>query len=174
MKDVQFYFWALWGIILSGCSVISPDIAQEALPDPDFAELIRHVDRYRGETVVLGGYVLSVENFKDHTRIIAIEAPLGAGQRPKSKDLSRGRLHLLHDGFIDPEVYTRDRQITVGGRILESIGQPLPPYPYLRIQVKEMHLWPVAKPLPADPYWDDPWCLSPWWYFPWHHRRWCD
>ncbi len=174
MNNLRSLIWAFGAFVLCGCAVISSDVTDEALPVPDFVELTRQAERYRGETVVLGGYVLSVENLEDHTRIIALEAPLGTGQRPKSKDLSRGRLHLLYDGFLDPEVYTRDRQITVGGRILEPIAQEPPPYPYLRIQVSELHLWPIEKPVPADPYWDDPWCAYPWWYFPWRHRRWCD
>ena len=141
MKKPQSCIVTVLVFILYGCSVMSRDVADEALPVPDFKELVRQVDQYRGETVVMGGYVLSVKNFRDHTQIIALEAPLGAGQRPKSKDLSRGRLILLHDGFLDPEVYTKGRQITVGGRILEPSAQQPPPYPHLRVQVREIHLW---------------------------------
>ena len=173
MRDLVPFVGAFLALVLCGCTVMSPNLADQAEPVPDFNALIHQADRYRGKTVILSGYVLSVENFKDHTRIIALEAPLGIGQRPKSKDLSRGRLILLHDGFLDPEVYTKDRQITVGGSIMAPAAEP-PPYPHLRIQVQEIHLWPVEKPVPADPYWDDPWCSYPWWYGPWRFRRWCD
>ena len=100
MNNLRSLIWAFGAFVLCGCAVISSDVTDEALPVPDFVELTRQAERYRGETVVLGGYVLSVENLEDHTRIIALEAPLGTGQRPKSKDLSRGRLHLLYDGSL--------------------------------------------------------------------------
>ncbi len=164
-----------------GCTVISKQTTDQAQPLPEFDQLIQQTDRYVGETVVLGGYVLSVDNLESHTRIIALEAPLGSGQRPKSKDLSRGRLILRYDGFIDPEVYTKERQITIGGQILEPITDDPPSFPYLHVQISEIHLWPEQKPVPEDPYWDDPFCYYPWrpypypWRYPyWPYRYWCD
>jgi outer membrane lipoprotein len=161
---------------LSGCAVMSQEIRDKALPPVSFADLIAHVDQYKGETVIEGGYIVSVENLKDQTRIVAVQTTLGIGQRPDSKDLSKGRLILVYDGFLDPEVYTKDRQITVGGRILDSsVHDPKATYPYLKIALDEIHLWPVRKPATAYPYWYDdygypygyPWG---WWGYP-HWRR---
>jgi len=174
MKAMPYLLGIVFSLTLFGCTVVSPRPTDKAPPLPPVDQLMRQSFQYVGETVVSGGYVLTVENFEGHTRIVALEAPLGSSQRPKSKDLSRGRLILRVDGFIDPEVYTKDRQITVGGRILAPDPQSLPVYPHLLIQVDEIHLWPVPKPVPRDPYfWDDPWCGHPFWPSPWHFRPYC-
>lgn len=145
---------------------MSPQVKNEALPPIAFIELIEDVNKYKGDTVILGGYVISVENRSDHTRIVALQSPLGIGEKPKDKDLSQGRLMLNYNGFIDPEVYTKDRKITVGGKIISSsASDPKASYPFLEVEVKEIHLWAVEKPL-RDPYWDNH--HYPWWY---HHRH---
>ena len=141
-----------------------------------YQELADNTEPYVGRTVVMGGYVLSVENLANTTRVTAVQAPLGSGQKPKSKDLSQGRLILIYSGFLDPEVYTKDRQITVNGILSGSStiarGEKTP-FPYLEIQVAEIHLWPVEKPPPPYPYMDDPWYPF---YYPWgwryHHPWW--
>jgi outer membrane lipoprotein len=157
---------------LSGCAVMSQEIQDKALPAQPFSELIAGVDRYKDQTVIVGGYIVSVENLKDETRMVAVQTTLGIGQEPDSKDRSQGRLILVCKGFLDPEVYTKDRRVTVGGRILNSsVHDPKAAYPYLKIAVEEMHLWPVRKPAAAYPYWyDDYWYPYPWGW--WHRPYW--
>lgn len=151
---------------------MSREIQEKALPDLSFPELIAKVDQYQGQTVIVGGYIVSVENLKDQSRIVAVQTTLGLGQEPESKDLSKGRLILIYKGFLDPEVYTKDRRVTVGGRILDSSAHdPKAAYPYLKIAVEEIHLWPVRKPVTAYPYWyDDFWYPYPWGW--WRHPHW--
>jgi outer membrane lipoprotein len=157
---------------LSGCAVMSQEIQDKALQDLSFPELIAGVDRYQGQTVIVGGYLVSVENLKDQSRMMAVQTTLGFGQEPESKDLSKGRLILVYQGFLDPEVYTKDRRITVGGRILDSSARdPKASFPYLKIAVEEIHLWPVKKPAAVYPYWyDDFWYPYPWGW--WHRQYW--
>ena len=157
---------------LTGCAVMPQEIQDKALPDLAFPELIAGADRYRGQTVILGGYIISVDNLKDQTRMVAVQTALGIGQAPESKDLSQGRLILISKGFLDPEVYTKDRRVTVGGRILDSsANDPDASFPYLKIEVEEIHLWPEKKPEPAYPYWyDDYWHPYPWGW--WHRPYW--
>ena len=158
-------------MLMTGCAVMTPEVQDKALPDLPFTQLIADVAQYKGQTAILGGYVVSVENQKAQTRIVAVQTTLGVGQKPNSKDLSQGRLIIIYNGFLDPEVYTRDRQITVAGRILGSSAKdPQAPYPYLEIALDEIHLWPVAQPKTYYPYWeDDFWYPYPWWWHP--YRR---
>lgn len=165
-----FISMALFFVLLPGCATI-PVVQENALPPIPFSELIAQVEQYKGNAVILGGYVLEVENQKDHTRILAVQAPLGFGQHVKSKDLSEGRLVLIYDGFIDPEVYTKGRQITVGGTILDGAdNDPEVLYPYLRIQANSIHLWPEEKPRSPDYFNEDVWLYHypyPWyWSYP--------
>ena len=166
------FFSLIWG-----CAVIRPEVKDEALPPIALSVLIKDVNKYKGETVIMGGYVVSVENKAEHTRIVAVQAPLGIGQKPKTKDLSEGRLVLVYSGFIDPEVYTKDRLVTVGGKISgSSITEQQPSYPYLQLEVQDIHLWPIEEPY-REPYWADdyydPFYYPWWWRHPyWHHRHW--
>lgn len=170
MRTNGRYFWILAALLSTGCAVMSTAVEQEALPPMDFQELIRHAAQYKGQMVVLGGYVVEVANREDHTRLVAVQAPLGFGQEPRSRDLSQGRLILIYRGFLDPEVYTAGRKLTVGGRVLgSSTTDPDPaPFPYVRLEVQEVHLWPAEQPLPRDHYY-----YRPYWgpYYPWGWRH---
>ena len=141
-----------------GCAVIPSEISRKAMPEMPFSDLIRNAGLHKGKTTVIGGYIVEVTNLADQSRIIAVQAPLGSSQEPKTKDLSQGRLVIISRGFIDPEVYQKERKITVAGKIMGSsqTEQGQYAYPYLRIDLTHMHLWPVEKPVPYDPYWD-PW-----------------
>lgn len=172
------YILSIGSLILGmlwGCSVMSDQVKEEALPPIAFKELIKNVEKYKGDTVIVGGYVISVENKSDHTRILAVQSPLGVGERPKAKDLSQGRLILIYQGFIDPEVYTKDRKFTVGGRISTSSAvTPKAPFPFLQLEVADIHLWSIEKPR-SDHYLEDdfyPYYYPWWWHSHRHHRYW--
>ena len=163
-------------LLLTACSVMSREVEKEALPESPFPELIAHAANHLNQTLILGGYVLEVSNQADHSRMVVIQAPLSMNREPYSKDLSQGRLILEYSGFLDPELYSKDRKITVAGRLLGSSATDArpEPYPYVRLGVIELHLWPVEILLPYDPYYYwDPWWGSPYpYYYPywgWRH-----
>lgn len=169
--------WILLSLAIAvNCAVLSDEISLEALPQMPFGELIQTAGKNQDQMVIVGGYILSVENQERQTQVLAVQAPLGVGQQPKSKDLSQGRLVLIYDGFIDPEVYTKDRQITIGGRIMgsSSTEKHQHPYPYLRVHVEQIHLWPEPQPVYSDPFWDDDCYAYPysWWRHRHHPRCW--
>jgi outer membrane lipoprotein len=112
-----------------------------------------------GLNVILGGYVLSVTNQPQKTILLLLQAPLGFQDQPGKRDKSKGRLIVEYPGFLDPEVYAKDRKVTVGGRVLESAprGGGGTPFPFIRIAATEVHLWP--QPKPNDIY-------DPWWFYP--------
>ena len=153
--------------ICCSCAVVSKDVTREALSERPLNEMVEQSAQLIGKTLVLGGYIVSVANHQSHTQIIAVHAPLGIGQQPKSKDLSKGRLIIKHDGFLDPEVYTKDRVITVGGKVLGSskTDNSAEPYPYLRLEALDIYLWPLEDPKYREPNW---------YYdcYPYHYPRW--
>jgi outer membrane lipoprotein len=174
MKIVQS-FW-LFGLLIFGvwrCTVVSPEVKEEALPPIPLPVLIGDVQKYMGDTVIVGGHVVTVDNKADHTEIVAVQSPLGVGQRPKTKDLSQGRLVMIYKGFLDPEVYAKDREITIGGKIIGSsalVDNPV--FPFLKLEIRDIHLW--AKEEPQNPFWDDyyPYPYPWWWHHHHYHRRW--
>jgi len=162
-------------VMLTGCAVIPKDISQRAVSGMAFADLIRAADRFSGRTIVCGGYVVSVANFPDRTEIVAIQAPLGMRQAPKSKDLTQGRMVVTVSGFLDPQVYSVDRRITVGGTITggSAAGGPDRGYPYLAVTAEAIHLWADPEPVPNDPWWYGPGWYGPGWYGPgWYGPGW--
>jgi len=170
----NYILWPVLSLFIAACAVMPAAVEQEALPGMPFPMLIQQADRYIGQTVILGGYVLEVQNQKDQTRIVALQAPLGFGQEPKSKDLSQGRLIISYGGFIDPEVYSKDRKITVAGKLLGSSAtdEQKELFPYVRIQLMHIYLWPIEKPVQRDPYWDF-WGYPPYPYpWGWRHPYW--
>jgi outer membrane lipoprotein len=66
--------------------------------------------------VILGGYILETKNLTDETIVEVLQAPLTFQVEPKSKDLSEGRFIVSHKGFLDPEVYNKDRKLTVANQ----------------------------------------------------------
>lgn len=174
----SYYIMIMLVFVFVGCSVVSQQAQQEALPQIPFPELVENAKQYTGETVIAGGYVVDVQNKKDRTVVTVVQAPLGVRQEPKSKDQSQGRLILVYPGFLDPQVYTENRKITVAGKLLGSSQTEADdkPFPYLRIQVSEIHLWPVERLRYVDPYWDYGWW--PYYYHPypfwWRHPYYWD
>ena len=122
-----------------------------------------------------GGEIVSTRNLPDKTRIEIVSRSLDGGGRPRRTDRTEGRFVAYVDGFLDPVVYAKGREITVEGEVsgVESgrIGEY--PYRFVVVRAASQRLWPrreAAVPLPIpDPYpfWrSDPWPYPypPWWW----------
>ncbi len=120
------------------CSVISSEVKSEAVPPMPFRTLVREADQYVGKTVILGGYILETRNNPGETMIEILQTPLKLGEEPKSRDLSEGRLIVSHDGFLDPEIYSKDRKVTVAGTLISCSVDGVD---ICRIESREIYLW---------------------------------
>jgi outer membrane lipoprotein len=171
LRRVQLLALACLMAALSACSVMSSQMRAQVDTSKSYHELTQNPGASLGLSVILGGYVLKVTNQPQKTTLMVLQAPLGFRDQPGQRDRSKGRLIVEYPGFLDPEVYTEDRKVTVGGRILESAprGGDGTPYPYLRIAATEVHLWPQPKPYEAyDPWWPYPY-RYPYYGYPWYH-----
>jgi outer membrane lipoprotein len=157
---------AMWFV---SCSVMPAAVRQEALTDVPFPELVANASDYVGQTVILGGYVVEVQNEENLSRIVAVQAPLRFGDEPGSRDQSQGRLIIEYDGFLDPEVYRKDRRITVGGTLLGSSrtesGRAI--YPYVRVKAATIHIWEQRPAVQRDPFWYRPYAYPHPFFYPW-------
>jgi outer membrane lipoprotein len=154
---------------LVSCSVISHDIRSEAIPPVPFQTLIDEADKYIGQTVILGGYILETNNLESETILKVLQTPLRFGEDPDLKKRSQGRFMVYHRGFLDPEVYNRDQVITVAGRVIgtavEKIGDDQ--IKYLKIEDREIYLWSAYTDNPIYPY-PRPYPYSRWPYHYWY------
>ncbi|MBN1932770.1 MAG: Slp family lipoprotein [Desulfobacterales bacterium] len=157
-------------LITASCSVVSQRIRDEAMPAIPFKTLLQEIDKHVGEMVVLGGYILETENRVDETIIKVLQAPLTIRDEPKDRDFSEGRFIVIHKGFLDPEVYSKDRKITVAGIIVGCKSEKIEtcPLKFIKIESREIYLWQkyeyLYPPLSPYPYYDD-------WFYPFPYRR---
>jgi outer membrane lipoprotein len=156
---------------LSACApAISRQFREQIGTPPAFERLMAQPEEFQGREVILGGYVLETRNRADESLVTVLQAPLDFLNRPKGKDLSRGRFLVRTDTFLDPEIYEKGRELTVGGRVSGVRNQPLGDgtYPYPVIEAVELHLWPEETPSvwPHPPYYDYGY------YHPWYYHRW--
>ena len=167
--QVTFISLMVW-VSLVSCSVISHQIRSEADPPVPFQTLIQDADKFMGHTVILGGYILETKNLAAKTVIKVLQTPLRLGDDPDLRKRSQGRFMVFHNGFLDPEVYSKDQVVTVAGRVIgtaeEKIGEEQ--IQYLKIENREIYLWSNYTNKPLYFY---PWpyrhhrTLSPYWYW---------
>ena len=146
---------------------ISRQLLDEAGIPILFEDLVSNPREYRGRVVVLGGYILEIQNEPGGSVLTVLQAPLDWRNKPKSRDLSQGRFFVTTNKFLDPEVYAKDRRLTVGGLVAgvreQTVGGAI--YRFLTIEAQELQLWP-KKTYPAGPCYP---CYDPW-YDPWSPR----
>lgn len=160
---------------LTGCATVpSRQFRAEAIPTP-FKALLKDTEAYKGQRVILGGYIIETINEPNRTLLVIVQAPLDFQNRPRSQDLSEGRFLVQTRDFLDPEVFSKDRKLTVGGTVQGTLSRQLgnTSYPYPLIESIELHLWSkeARYPRPYDPYypyWHRPWRpydpFHPWWW----------
>lgn len=145
---------------IMSCSVISQQVRKESMAPVNYKLLLQETDKYLGNTVILGGYILETRNLPDKSSIKVLQAPLGMGEGPKSRDDSEGRFIISNKGFLDPEIYSKDRKVTVAGIILGTVVEKVNQFDqtYLKIESREIYLWPKKEDY-WNPYYDP-------WYYP--------
>lgn len=162
MRKITILICLLSLITAVSCTVISRQVRSEAESPVPFKTLIEEADKYSGRTVILGGYILETENLVSLTTLTVLQVPFRVGEEPDFRDHSQGRFVVYHKGFLDPEVYAKDRAITVAGRVIGSAVKKIgdEQVAYLEIENREIYLWPEDINLPPyryrgpyPPYW---------------------
>lgn len=129
---------------LSGCA---PVIPEEALKDVDRdikpEDIVKRPEAYKGKKVVIGGLIISVENLEEKTYVEILQEGLNYRLRPVDPDESAGRFLISFEGFKDPAVYSKGKELTVAGTVEGSeprkIGKTTYNYPVIKAQ--EQYLW---------------------------------
>ncbi len=152
MPDLKKTTLLLLALLLtSGCA---PVISQKTLESVDrgirFSDLVKEPDKYRGQKVVLGGTIVSIENREEKTEIEVLEQPLNYQLKPTDPERSEGRFIAVFEGFKDPALYSRNRRITVAGVFKGVVKRKLGEmdYSYPVVEPQEHYLWrsPYGEP----------------------------
>ncbi len=155
--------------LLSGCApVISQHIRDQVSPTLTFDEVWRDPDRYRNQMVIWSGIIIKSENTKEGTLLEVLQKPADFIGRPIDIDKSYGRFLALYPEYLDTAIYSKGREVTIAGRVLEKRLLPLGEieYAYPLILIKEIHLWRQIR--------DERWGHPCWWYYPhwWRYPYW--
>jgi len=161
-------------VLVSACSShIPPEIKQPLDGSPGIAQVRHQIDFYLSKKVRWGGAILHTENKQNASELTIIAFPLSETGEPLSSDQSQGRFIAIIDEFVEPQVYSPERKITVTGQVVRAenlkVGEFLYEYPV--IQVDHYYLWP---PEPEQIYLDYPpfpWMYGPYYplYYPLHY-----
>ena len=154
------------------CSVISQQVREESVKSVHFKTLVMEADKHIGDIVILGGYILETKNSVEEAKIVVLQSPLGFREEPKSKDYSQGRFLVFQKGFLEPEIYSKDRKITVAGEVIGSVVKKVDDFfhPYLKIKSREIYLWPTGQYDYYTPYYD-PWYCPYFNCWPWYRHH---
>ncbi|MBS0431768.1 MAG: Slp family lipoprotein [Proteobacteria bacterium] len=129
----------------------------------------------QGSRVRWGGRIIDTEPRQAQTCFFVLAQTLDGQSRPNRDEQSSGRFVACKDGFYDPEVYAKGRDLTVAGTLdgsmTRKVGQYDYNYPLVHADV--VYLWakrPAYNPQPFyspfyDPFWG-PWGAGPWFYPP--------
>jgi outer membrane lipoprotein len=157
---------------LTGCAhLISKETLKEVDQGIRFEDLRKNPETYKGKTVLLGGVIISTENKKDGTLLEVYQTRLNHYGEPVDTDVSQGRFLAMYDKFLDSEIFSSGREVTLAGvvqgvetRKLDEIDYD---YPY--IIVKEIHLLKEEQAPVYGPYYRGYW--NPWWdpWYPWDY-----
>lgn len=176
VRTLLFSFSLAAMMLPVSCTVISKPVRSEAEPPVSFKTLVAQADQFRGRTVILGGHILETRNLESETIIKVLQVPLAVGEEPGLKDRSEGRFLVYHQGFLDPEVYSKDRVITVAGEVIGSGSEEIGGnrIQYLEIKNREIYLWPEYETHPYPyPHWPYPyyWHGYPYYRYPYWYWR---
>ena len=167
-------------LVLQSCThVISKKMREQANRSLTFEEVQGEPDRYVGNSVILGGFIIETINRQDATYIKMLQTPLKWGEEPRDSEYSKGRFLLKHTSHLDPEIYKKGSRLSVAGKILGKEILPIGEisYTYPLILAEEIHLWKeqeryTGEYYPHSYYWDywDRHFYRPGWGFHHYHH----
>lgn len=110
-----------------------------------------------------GGEIIKTEPGPQQTCFYLLSRPLDSQARPRSGNNgeNQGRFVACRNGFYDPEVFVRGREMTVTGTLQGTVSQKVGEfdYAYPRVEADVVYLWPkrpVHVNYPSgfyDPFW---------------------
>ena len=116
-----------------------------------------------GTRVRWGGEIIKTEPGPQQTCFYLLSRPLDSQARPETGNSgeNQGRFVACRNGFYDPEVFVRGREVTVTGTLHGTVSQKVGDYDYAypRLEADVVYLWPKRVPINRyppgfyDPFW---------------------
>lgn len=159
-------------LALSGCTTIPPQLQGDY---PALAPAQVQPAAF-GSPVRWGGVILGAVNTRDDTCFEVLSRDLDKYLRPRLEDRTGGRFLACKQGFYDPEVFARGREVTLVGRIRDVEFRNVDEfkYRYPVVDVSDLVLWEVREEVMIvdnyyDPFWHPFYWYGPHWgYYPYY------
>lgn len=158
-------------LAVAGCTAaISKPLRNQADETIAVSAVRENPRPYMGEIVIWGGEIIDATHLPAATHLKVLQKPLDFQLQPKTVDVSEGRFVAVYEGFLDSEIYSRGRKVTVAGELtgVESLPIGETQYTYPTVKVREIHLWPRPPEMSVDDYYGYPYYhpFHPWRYYP--------
>ncbi len=157
------------GCVTSEPLVVEPGISLSGLTVAE----ARQTPPGTPQTVRWGGTIVGIANIADNkTQVEIVSRPLQRSGRPISDDRTDGRFIAEFSDFLDPEIYTAGRELSVVGTVAGTVDGRIgkTEYRFPLVQVSDHRYW---KPLPPREYYRPPihdhYLYDPFWHD--RHRR---
>ncbi len=129
-----------------------------------------------GSSVRWGGIIIDAKNETNRTCFEILSRELDRFYRPKIEDATAGRFIACKDGFYDPEVFAKGREVTLVAAIrgIEERKVDSFNYRYPVLEVSDLVLWEERQDVLVyrdfyDPYWYPYAWGNPYYgYYPYH------
>lgn len=172
MRQARFACIAVVAALLCACATAPKPLAGDFAPSSPRSVREHGGD---GQRVRWGGEIIRVDPAADATCFEILARELGSDAHPTRRDTEQGRFLACRQGFYDPEVFTRGREVTITGVVNGSETRKVGEYDYTypRVAADVIWLWPkpprvvrVHEPYPwgfgpwNDPFWEPGWG---WW-----------
>ena len=135
-------------ILLSGCSsrptVIPEELESQINTSISFSELLTASHTYSGQTVLLGGEILSAKRLSDGTQFEILQLPVSNDDPPAERRTeSQGRFLAMHRNMTDPATLPAGTRVTVIRYVTGDAVQRLDEseYRYPTIEVRHLYAW---------------------------------
>ena len=135
-------------ILLSDCSsrpaVIPEEFESQINTSISFSELLTASSTYSGQTVLLGGEILSAKRLSDGTQFEILQLPVSNDDPPaERRSESQGRFLAMDRNMTDPAMLPAGTRVTVIGYVTGDAVQQLDEseYRYPTIEVRHLHAW---------------------------------
>ncbi len=152
-------------LMIISCTPFPRQVMQDVNKEIEFSDAFKDPEKFKEEAVIWGGVIVETVSKPDETLLIVRQTNLDFQKRPNNLDKYSGRFIIQYRGFLDPSIYSRDREITVAGTIKgreeRLIGEYRYRYPI--IDTRAIHLWEKRGPK----YYYDPWYPYPIYPYRW-------
>ena len=154
-------------LLMSGCTTIPEQLKGEYSPlTPD-----QTTDKDLQTPIRWGGVILETRPEDNYTCFEILSRELEKSMRPENTDQAHGRFIACKPGFYDPEVFEKEREVTLTGKIIHidvrKVGEF--DYHFPVVDIEFMSLWPKRRPRvyynyfgPYDPFY---------WHYPYYGFR---